>query len=541
MGEDKTDIPAKEEVVKEDQLTLGALGVGSAVQIEPPIDVPADTLDEVEVPSTENKSDPSVLAETHTKARHKKNRKLSVVKTQKRWHRNASFAVGITALIVLALSGVFSQYYKNKIMPNVVVAGVNSGAKDSAELKSQLESQYSRLKVTLKSAEKKLEPKLEEVGMSLNIDQTVKNSLEAKRNQGMIAKLSFWKKYQVPAVIRVNDTLLQQYLDTHIPEMTKSPQDARLQFDPASNVFVITDQADGQGPDTNKLKQQLIETGNTFESPTISVATTTKKPTITQAKLEPLLDSANSVVSRKIVLTGLGYTFQASPAEIASWVTPTPQENGDIKIVVDPGKIQSYVESIGKKIASAPTDQKVIKDEATGAEVVLQPGRNGTELADRQVLANAIARAIQDQQDTTQTMNIKTANFSVVNMNAFDKWIEVDLSEQRTTAYEKATPLKNFTIASGMRGYETVTGEFSIWLKTRKQTMSGGSKADGSYYSIPNVEWVSYFYQDYALHGAWWREKFGAPASHGCVNMTNADAQWLYEWAPVGTKVIVHQ
>ena len=138
-------------------------------------------------------------------------------------------------------------------------------------------------------------------------------------------------------------------------------------------------------------------------------------------------------------------------------------------------------------------------------------------------------------------MNIKTAEFKTVNLSAYDKWIEVDLSEQRTTAYEKATPIKNFLIASGMRGHETVTGEFAIWLKVRSQTMQGGSKADGSYYNLPNVEWVSYFYQDYALHGAYWRKVFGVPGSHGCVNMTNDDAQWLYNWAPLGTKVIVHQ
>jgi lipoprotein-anchoring transpeptidase ErfK/SrfK len=28
--------------------------------------------------------------------------------------------------------------------------------------------------------------------------------------------------------------------------------------------------------------------------------------------------------------------------------------------------------------------------------------------------------------------------------------------------------------------------------------------------------------------------------SHGCVNMRNADAQWLYYWAPYGTLVNVH-
>jgi lipoprotein-anchoring transpeptidase ErfK/SrfK len=171
---------------------------------------------------------------------------------------------------------------------------------------------------------------------------------------------------------------------------------------------------------------------------------------------------------------------------------------------------------------------------------VLQSGRDGTELADKNVLADAIAQSLKAKQDSAQTMNIKVAAYQTVNMNAYDKWIEVDLSEQRTTAYEKATPIKNFLIASGMRGHETPVGEYAIWLRVRSQTMQGGSKADGSYYNIPNVEWVSYFYQDYALHGAWWREKFGAPASHGCVNMTNADAQWIFEWAPVGTKVIVH-
>ena len=125
-------------------------------------------------------------------------------------------------------------------------------------------------------------------------------------------------------------------------------------------------------------------------------------------------------------------------------------------------------------------------------------------------------------------------------MSSYDKWIEIDLSEQRTTAYEKATPIKNYLIASGMKGHETVQGEFAIWHKTKSQTMSGGSKADGSYYNIDNVQWVSYFFEDYALHGAWWRKQFGYPASHGCINMTNADAQWIFEWAPMGTKVIVH-
>jgi lipoprotein-anchoring transpeptidase ErfK/SrfK len=48
-----------------------------------------------------------------------------------------------------------------------------------------------------------------------------------------------------------------------------------------------------------------------------------------------------------------------------------------------------------------------------------------------------------------------------------------------------------------------------------------------------------YFYQGYALHGTYWHSNFGQPMSHGCVNMRTPDAEWLYQFAPVGTAVRV--
>ena len=61
----------------------------------------------------------------------------------------------------------------------------------------------------------------------------------------------------------------------------------------------------------------------------------------------------------------------------------------------------------------------------------------------------------------------------------------------------------------------------------------------GAGYYLPNVEFVSYFYKGYAIHGTYWHNNFGQPMSHGCVNMTNADASWIYGWAPMGTPVRV--
>ena len=59
-------------------------------------------------------------------------------------------------------------------------------------------------------------------------------------------------------------------------------------------------------------------------------------------------------------------------------------------------------------------------------------------------------------------------------------------------------------------------------------------------YVTPGVPHVQYFYGDFAIHGAYWHDNFGTPVSHGCVNVTPADAEWLYNWMSYGTLVNVH-
>jgi lipoprotein-anchoring transpeptidase ErfK/SrfK len=113
------------------------------------------------------------------------------------------------------------------------------------------------------------------------------------------------------------------------------------------------------------------------------------------------------------------------------------------------------------------------------------------------------------------------------------KWIELDLSAQKLTAYEGETKVYSALVSTGIASMPTPLGEHRIYRKIRSQVMSGPG------YYLPNVEWVSYFIKGYAIHGTYWHNNFGHPMSHGCVNMTNDDAKWIYEWAPLHTKVVV--
>ena len=114
------------------------------------------------------------------------------------------------------------------------------------------------------------------------------------------------------------------------------------------------------------------------------------------------------------------------------------------------------------------------------------------------------------------------------------RWIDVDLSEQKVTAYEGTTPVRHFIVSTGTWQHPTLTGQFRVWVKLASTPMAGPG------YYLPGVPWTMYYYRGYALHGTYWHSNFGTPMSHGCVNLTIVEAEWLYNFASVGTLVNVH-
>lgn len=126
---------------------------------------------------------------------------------------------------------------------------------------------------------------------------------------------------------------------------------------------------------------------------------------------------------------------------------------------------------------------------------------------------------------------------AVLGESSGSKRIEVDLTNQRLYAYEDDRLIYNFLVSTGKWG-KTPTGTFNIWVKLRYTKMEGGSKAINTYYYLPNVPYVMFFYNDeipkyrgFGLHGTYWHSNFGYTMSHGCVNMKTEEAGLIYYWA----------
>lgn len=157
---------------------------------------------------------------------------------------------------------------------------------------------------------------------------------------------------------------------------------------------------------------------------------------------------------------------------------------------------------------------------------------------------------------------LKEEILAVLSVAHEERWIEVDLSEQKLRAWEGDNLFLETPISTGLPWWPTPTGEFRIWIKLRATKMEGGEGR--YYYYLPNVPYVMYFgneevpnYRGYGLHGTYWHNDFGTPRSHGCVNLPTPAARDLYYWlAPVlperksvvfadaenpGARVVIHE
>lgn len=122
------------------------------------------------------------------------------------------------------------------------------------------------------------------------------------------------------------------------------------------------------------------------------------------------------------------------------------------------------------------------------------------------------------------------------------KLIIVDRSEQALFATDGGTLFMETSISTGLELTPTPRGTFTIFKKTPSRYMQGPlpGLADQQEYDLPGVPWNLYFTEGGAvIHGAYWHNSFGSQYSHGCVNMEPAEARRLYEWAALGTRVIV--
>lgn len=126
------------------------------------------------------------------------------------------------------------------------------------------------------------------------------------------------------------------------------------------------------------------------------------------------------------------------------------------------------------------------------------------------------------------------------------RWLEATLLPlTKVVAYEGQVPVRTMLALRGVARFPTPTGVFSIMRRVPNETMDSmtlGIPHDSPYgYLVKNVLYTQYFTPDGAsLHDNYWSSNFGGIGSHGCLGLSLADSKWLWNWATIGTPVVVN-
>lgn len=134
----------------------------------------------------------------------------------------------------------------------------------------------------------------------------------------------------------------------------------------------------------------------------------------------------------------------------------------------------------------------------------------------------------------THMRPIPPEEFAPISPEVTNKWIDVNLRKQELICYENEVEVRRAKISSGLRYvYDTPTGRFHIQSKHPSRRMNAADLAASDDENVlAGVPWCCFFTgEGHALHGTYWHDNFGMTMSHGCINLTNEDALWIFRWS----------
>jgi vancomycin resistance protein YoaR len=440
--------------------------------------------------------------------------------------------------IIIVLFFIANLFFINVALPNSRLGNQDISYWTKNNVETYINDSINKYSISVKNQNQVTPVNIEDLGISFDNQKTL-NDIFKSQNQNIINRLFFWKQKNYQFNSAVDNDRLTEFIKTYKPKIITKGKDAKISLK-KGQVEVIPEVTQVEKSITNPSDKimQSIKSGEQLE---LKVELIKTEPKVTSAKLTDLKTKLQNIINTKITLTVNKNKVQTTKEQRANLINIKAGKTDETAIKFDKTKTKSLLESIVKWY-SKPPRPRVVYTNSSGQEKVLVNGEDGIGIANTQESIAQVINSLTGEKSTIIDLPLSYAKRSTIKAADYPKWIQVDLTNKRLYAYEHGKLVNQFLITAGAPATPTVVGEYKINYKVRKQTMRG-LNTDGSRYTQPNVEWVNYFYADYAIHGNYWRplSVFGnTNTSHGCVGLVNTNAKWVYDWAPTGTPVITH-
>ncbi|MFL6168934.1 MAG: L,D-transpeptidase [Ornithinibacter sp.] len=458
-------------------------------------------------------------------------------------------------LVLLGAGTAYANHYQDRALPGSSVAGVPVAGMTRAEVAAAVQRRADQVTITLDTGEVTRTAHLADLGYAVDVQPTVDAVFRANASWSSYAS-SLVSPRDVDAVLHLDPARTQKVVADLVSSAGRAGSDASVKLARDKKSFVVVPAVKGTSFAAASFQDVIAAAGHGLKSATTTVQFVDSAPAVTTADAQHVADQANALVKRTVKVADGDAEHKASRKTKASWVT-IPLAQGALGAPsLDAAKVKSWVHKVVKDVEKSPgAGVRNVNASGSVAQVVT-PAKDGVTVTNADAVAAAAVAALRSGKDyrgsfeqravpATWTERRVAAGAERLAYHAANgqKWVDVNLRTHTMTAYVGAKAVHGpVKMVNGSDKKPTVVGTFKVYLKFQKQTMRGNN-ADGTRYETPDVPWVSYFHNGFALHGAPWRSSFGyagAQGSHGCVNLPVPAAKWVYDFATVGTPVVTH-
>ena len=135
----------------------------------------------------------------------------------------------------------------------------------------------------------------------------------------------------------------------------------------------------------------------------------------------------------------------------------------------------------------------------------------------------------------------------------------VSLVEQSMRVYQNGKLLRAFSVTTGRAELPSLPGVWGVLERKSPMTFVAADPKGSPYWFPPTpIKYaIMYHYGGYFVHDAWWRASFGPgtqfphhdaggntaynfDGSHGCVNLTESAAAWVYQHTDWNTLIVIY-
>lgn len=431
----------------------------------------------------------------------------------------------------------FAVSFHDRIFPGVHIGPVAVGGL-TAEQASNKVWQYvqSKPQPRLVVGRTVWTPSEGDLGIAYHVDASVAAAIQAQFSS-------------VPLQFHWEQEMLTRTLQSYEAKEGFAPADARLTVD-GIDVAIVDDHP-GFRLDQEYLKQQLTPELARGEIALTVLPLVPHEADVRAIDLAAARDDAAHVLAKTFTLSADKKTFALTRDTVKHWLVMRESGHGvrllsslsvptsDESIIgLDEDQIHDYLEQLAVDVDQPATPQRILASK--NKTEVLQFGKAGRRL-DVEKAAQLIEQNVLGLTDDVTVLPFFTEQPTVVSVAPppapikKGKVIGVDLTKMMEYLYEDGAIVYSSKISPGINNW-TPTGTFRVYGKTKKQKMSGPG------YYVPNVPNILWFKGSYSLHGVYWHNDFGVrPRSHGCVGEPLKEAEWVYNWTPVGTPVVIYK